>query len=230
MAATVLIIDDDNDFSDLLSEYLQREGFLTEAAYDGKSGYQAALKPNIDIVILDVMLPHLNGFDVLASLKSKTSIPVLMLSAKGEEADQLNGLNIGADDYLSKPCSPRLIAARLRAILRRSELVSSAAAEELMVDNIKMNLTKRLVSVETVEIELTNSEYNILSCLMKEAGKILSKEVLSKQALNKDITIFDRSLDMHISHLRNKFDEIGVETPKIRTIRGIGYVLEGLKS
>lgn len=223
---TVLLIDDDIDFCDLLAEYLQREGFIVRAAHDGQSGYDAALNPEINIIILDVMLPKMNGFDVLKKLKATIATPVLMLTAKGDEADQLTGLNIGADDYLPKPCSPKLLAARLRAILRRVETPPSVETTQLHAGNIQIDVSTRLVSIENQAIELTNSEYNILCCLMKNFGKIVPKEALSEQGLNRKIEAFDRSLDMHISHLRNKLDQTSHISPRIRTIRGIGYILE----
>lgn len=223
---TVLLIDDDRDFCELLAEYLSREGFETRAAYDGASGYEAALDPNISIIILDVMLPEMNGFDVLKKLKAHIATPVLMLTAKGDETDQLKGLEIGADDYLPKPCSPKLLVARLRAILRRSEPLPTEISEQLIIGNICVNLATRLTTVNSVFVELTNSEYNILCCLMREVGKIVSKEELSEQGLNRKIAEFDRSVDMHISHLRSKLGLMENNTPKIRTIRGIGYLLE----
>ena len=227
---TVLLIDDDIDFCELLTEYLNREGFDVRAAHDGVSGYEAAVDPTINmsisIIILDVMLPKMNGFEVLKKLKQNTSTPVLMLTAKGDEADQLKGLNIGADDYLPKPCSPKLLVARLRAILRRVEPLLTEPLEQLTIGNISVDLTTRTTTIEGQCIELTNSEYNILCCLMKEVGKIVPKENLSEQGLNRKIAAFDRSVDMHISHLRNKLDSVSANTPRIRTIRGIGYLLE----
>lgn len=222
----VLLIDDDSDFCELLAEYLEREGFETRAAHDGMSGYEAALDPQVNIIILDVMLPKMNGFEVLKKLKATISTPVLMLTAKGDEADQLIGLNIGADDYLPKPCSPKLIVARLRAILRRVEPAVSDIPEQLTVGNICIDFATRVTTIGGQFVELTNSEYNILCCLMKDVGKIVPKENLSEQGLNRKIAAFDRSVDMHISHLRNKLDLTGQDTPRIRTIRGIGYLLE----
>lgn len=224
---TVLLIDDDIDFCELLAEYLEREGFETHTAQDGISGYEAALNPAIpiSIIILDVMLPKMNGFEVLKKLKQNTLTPVLMLTAKGDEADQLKGLNIGADDYLPKPCSPKLLVARLRAILRRVEPMTEIS-EQLIVGNIHIDLTTRMVTINNQFVELTNSEYNILCCLMKDVGKIVPKEALSEQGLNRKIEAFDRSVDMHISHLRSKLDATSPNTPRIRTIRGIGYLLE----
>ncbi len=223
---SVLLIDDDIDFCELLAEYLAGEGFETFTVHDGISGYEAALNSKINIIILDVMLPKMNGFDVLKKLKLNTSTPVLMLTAKGDETDQLTGLNIGADDYLSKPCSPKLLVARLRAILRRVESTPTDIPEQLTVGNICVDFSTHVTTIGGQFIELTNSEYNILCCLMKEVGKIVPKENLSEQGLNRKIAAFDRSVDMHISHLRSKLDLGDDSTPKIRTIRGVGYLLE----
>ncbi len=223
---TVLIIDDDADFCELLAEYLQREGFDTQAEHDGQRGYEAALDTQVSIIILDVMLPKMNGFDVLKKLKKQIKTPVLMLTAKGDETDQLQGLDIGADDYLSKPCSPKLIVARLRAILRRVAVNKAEIAGQLSVGDIVVDLPTHTVTANEQEIELTNSEYNILCCLIKEVGKIVSKEELSEQGLNRKISAFDRSVDMHISNLRNKLSLAGQDMLKIRTIRGVGYLLE----
>jgi len=223
---TVLLIDDDIDFCELLAEYLEREGFETLSAHDGNSGYEAALNPCVNIIILDVMLPKMNGFDVLKKLKLNTMTPVLMLTAKGDEVDQLNGLNIGADDYLPKPCNPKLLVARLHAILRRVEPTPTDTTSQLTVGNICIDLSTRAATIGEEFIELTNSEFNLLFCLMKDVGKIVPKEELSEQGLNRKIAAFDRSVDMHISHLRSKLDLVSHNTPKIRTIRGIGYLLE----
>lgn len=223
---TVLLIDDDIDFCDLLTEYLASENFETRCAHDGLTGYEAALDSTIDIIILDVMLPKMSGLEVLKKLKTNITTPVLMLTAKGDEADQLIGLNIGADDYLPKPCSPKLLVARLRAILRRVESTPNDTITQLTVSNIHVDLSTHITMVGDKIIELTNSEYNILCCLMKDVGKIVPKEELSEQGLNRKIAAFDRSVDMHISHLRNKLDGASSAAPKIRTVRGIGYLLE----
>lgn len=224
---TVLLIDDDVGFCELLTEYLEREEFLVQVAHDGDRGYQAALRPNVDIIILDVMLPILQGFEVLKKLKSNSGTPVLMLTAQGEESDQLLGLTLGADDYLPKPCSPKLLVARLRAILRRIETSPVSAVDLcLTAGNVAIHLATRTVSIANKILELTNSEYNILCCLIKNNGKIVAKDSLSAEGLNRKIAAFDRSVDMHISHLRSKLEQASSSAPRIRTIRGIGYLLE----
>jgi len=221
----VLLVDDDHDFCELLAEYLTGEGFDIRAVHDGEQGCIAALDPAIAIIILDVMLPKMNGFEVLKKIKQTTSTPVLMLTAKGDESDQLTGLDIGADDYLQKPCSPKLLLARLRAILRRIDS-HTHSIEKIVLDKLTIDLHTRTVTVDHRPLDLTNSEYNILFYLAKEPGKIISKEELSEQCLNRKITPFDRSVDMHMSNLRNKLDAVVDKPLVIRTIRGIGYLLE----
>ncbi len=214
-----LIIDDDTEFCELLKEYLAGEGFDVIAVHDGLTGSEKALEPSIDIVVLDVMLPKLNGFEALKRIKQSSTVPVLMLTAKGEEVDQVVGLEIGADDYLPKPCSPRLLVARLRAILRRG-VERTPQEERYVADDIMIYHDERKVLQKGVALELTQSEYNILLCLVKNQGRVVTKEELCEQGLNRKIEAFDRSIDMHISHVRNK---IGLS--RIKTVRGIGYML-----
>jgi len=222
----VLLIDDDQDFCDLLNEYLKDEGFDVTAVHDGQAGYERALTQGFDLIILDVMLPKLNGFEVLKKIKSARNLPVLMLTAKGEEVDQVIGLEIGADDYLPKPCSPRLLLARLRAILRRTqESEWESHDQRINLGNVALDHATRTVNVAHQTVVLTNSEYNILHCLMQQINTVVTKEDLSKTALNRDITAYDRSVDMHISHLRNKLAPFAECQLQIKTVRGIGYIL-----
>lgn len=226
---SILLIDDDMDFCDLLTEYLSGAGFHVYAVHDGLSGCEAAVAKSFDIIILDVMLPKMNGFDVLKRIKSTIETPVLMLTAKGEEVDQVIGLEIGADDYLPKPCSPRLLVARLKAILRRtSEHEEPKESGTYIADDITINHEKHEAMLSSSVLELTNSEYKILLCLVKSVGKVVTKEELSEKGLNKKIEAYDRSVDMHISHLRNKLGTLTNGAPRIKTIRGIGYLLEKL--
>jgi two-component system, OmpR family, response regulator CpxR len=227
MNQAILLIDDDIEFCDLLREYLVGEGFSITTKHDGESGYQEASTGQFDVIILDVMLPKMNGFKVLEKIKQSIETPVLMLTAKGGEVDQVAGLEIGADDYLPKPCSPRLLVARLNAILRRKkktnhDLTHSAV---LKFGDITLNKSNHEVSIAGRLIDLTNSEYNIMACLMEKPEQVVTKEVLSEQALNRKIQAFDRSVDMHISHLRTKLNATG-NTINIKTIRGVGYLME----
>lgn len=225
-----LLIDDDTEFCDLLTEYLSGEGFIITVAHDGQSGAEKAIASNYDIIILDVMLPKLNGFDALKKIKAKTNTPVLMFTAKGEEIDQVIGLEIGADDYLPKPCSPRLLVARLKAILRRvtDQENSSTEIVTFIADDIVIHVDKHFALLAGKPLELTNSEYNILLCLVKNKNKVVTKDELCEKGLNRKIEVFDRSVDMHISHLRNKVGKMPNGSARIRTIRGIGYLLENL--
>lgn len=227
MSHNLLLVDDDIEFCDLLKEYLASEGFTITAVHDGEQGYQQATQNAFDIIILDVMLPKMNGFEALKKIKAEVSTPVLMLTAKGEEVDQVVGLEIGADDYLPKPCSPRLLVARLKAILRRAQqnLTEQLTSDIIRLGSIELNNSTREVFINSNLIEFTNSEYNILACLMNKSGKVVTKEELSEQGLNRKIQAFDRSVDMHISHLRSKLHSID-ENLNIKTIRGIGYMLE----
>ena len=225
-----LLIDDDTEFCDLLTEYLSGEGFSVTVAHDGQFGAEIALAENFDIIILDVMLPRLGGFDALKKIKAECNTPVLMFTAKGEEIDQVIGLEIGADDYLPKPCSPRLLVARLKAILRRA--TDNEAAQEdttiFIADNITIHHDKRFALINETPLELTNSEYNLLLCLVRNKNKVVTKEELCQEGLHRKIEPFDRSVDMHISHLRNKIGKTLSGNPRIRTIRGIGYLLENI--
>lgn len=217
----ILLIDDDIEFCQLLNEYLSGEGFEVHSVHDGQSGAEMATAETFDLVILDVMLPIMNGFDVLKIIKQKSTIPVLMLTAKGGEVDQVVGLEIGADDYLPKPCSPRLLVARLKAILRRMADHSTL----LVADNLTIHHDERTILKDGVPLELTQSEYNILLCLVKNKGKVVTKEELCEQGLNRKIEAYDRSIDMHISHVRNKIGMMSDGSSRIKTIRGVGYRL-----
>jgi two-component system response regulator CpxR len=223
---TLLLIDDDVEFCDLLKEYLTGEGFHVSAVHDGETGYTTAINHRFDLIILDVMLPTLNGFEVLKLLKAKINTPVLMLTAKGEEVDQVIGLEIGADDYLPKPCSPRLLVARLKAILRRTNSADTTDTGLLQMGSLSINQATRTVTIAKKTLELTNSEYSILICLLTKAHTVVTKEELSDVGLNRKIAAFDRSVDMHISHLRSKLGASNECPVKIKTIRGIGYMLE----
>ncbi|MFN3234165.1 MAG: response regulator [Gammaproteobacteria bacterium] len=224
----LLLIDDDVELCELLNEYLTQEDFEVTLVHDGKEGLESARKKEHDIIVLDVMLPSMNGFEVLKHIQKETKTPVLMLTAKGDEVDRVVGLEIGADDYLPKPCSPRELVARLRAILRRMQIPDQKDLKELAIGAVKINLNTREVSVNSTSIELTNSEYCILLLLMRNAGKVLDKEKISEDALGKELTPFDRSLDMHVSNLRSKIGDLNSGEYYIKTIRGVGYLFEKL--
>jgi DNA-binding response OmpR family regulator len=226
----LLLIDDDYDLCQLLIEYLSKEDFHIDAIHDGKQGLAQAQQNRYDLIILDVMLPGMNGIEVLKHLQKKVSTPVLMLTAKGDEIDRIVGLEVGADDYLPKPCSPRELVARIRAILRRLEKnTKDRIGKQNILSNhtLKLDLNTHEVFLETTKIALTQTEFSILTLLMQNAGTVVSKELLSEQALGRPIAPFDRSLDMHISHLRSKLAPTNNKAPAlIKTIRAIGYLIE----
>lgn len=221
----ILIIDDDEELCDLVSEYLGVEGFSVESVNDGEAGLKAALTGGYDIAILDVMMPKMNGFDVLRALRETSQLPVIMLTARGDDMERIVGLEIGADDYLPKPFNPRELAARLRAILRRSASEpDSADSEKLSVDGIELSSTARTVSLDGSDVILTSVEFALLRELLKDAGQVVKKEDLSESVLERKLSPYDRSLDMHISNLRKKLGPRADGSERIKTIRSVGYI------
>lgn len=218
----ILIIDDDEELCELVREYLSVEGFETEEANDGESGLKKAMSNNFDLLTLDVMLPKMNGFDVLRELRKTSSVPVLMLTARGDDMERIVGLEIGADDYLPKPFNPRELVARIRAILRRVEQTEESKKgenEKLSVDDVELQTAARSALRNGEDLNLTSVEFDLLAALLREAGSVIKKEDLSRSVLDRDISPFDRSLDMHISNLRKKLDN-----DRIKTIRSVGYI------
>ncbi len=223
----ILIIDDDEELCELVSEYLTVEGFEVESVHDGETGLNEALKEEHDLVILDVMLPKKNGFDVLRDLRKESTIPVLMLTARGEDMERIVGLEIGADDYLPKPFNPRELVARLRAIMRRIESVKDAqtlSSEKIEVEDLELSLSGRTAKVDGKKLGLTAVEFDLLVALAREAGKVVKKEDLSMDVLERELSPYDRSLDMHISNLRKKLGKHDNNEDRIKTIRSVGYI------
>lgn len=227
----VLLIDDDQELVDLIRDYLSREGFAVTCAHDGIQGAEAALSGQHDIVVLDVMMPGCDGFQTLARIRSVSSIPVLMLTARGEDGDRVTGLEHGADDYVPKPCSPRELAARLRAILKRVKPVGMGGQTE---SNDGQPITLGLFSIWPAQrhatdhgqpLELTSTEFSVLEILARNAGKVVSKEELSQQALGRPMTRFDRSIDVHIHSIRNKLRPLADGRSRIQTVIRKGYQL-----
>ena len=218
----ILIIDDDEDLCELVSEYLSVEGFAVETTHDGASGLERATKEEFDLAILDVMLPKMNGFDVLRELRKTSKLPVLMLTARGDDMERIVGLEIGADDYLPKPFNPRELVARIRAILRRvSEPTENGQTEteKLSVGEVEVVVEARSATRNDEDLNLTSVEFDLLAALLREAGKVVKKEDLSRVVLDRDLSPYDRSLDMHVSNLRKKLDN-----DRIKTIRSVGYI------
>jgi two-component system response regulator CpxR len=222
----VLIIDDDEELCELVSEYLTVEGFKIACVNDGEAGLKAALSGEYDMAILDVMLPKMNGFDVLRNLREQSKLPVIMLTARGDDMERIVGLEIGADDYLPKPFNPRELAARLRAILRRTATGDPEAdgQEKFDIDGVQLSPTARIASRDGIELNLTSVEFGLLHELLKEAGKIVKKEELSERVLERKLSPYDRSLDMHISKLRKKLGTRLDGSDRIKTIRSVGYI------
>ncbi len=218
---TLLLVDDDTALSELLVDYLSTEGFKVEAAFDGPSALARCVDTVYDLIILDVMLPGLTGLEVLQKLRKTSTTPVLMLTARGDDVDRIVGLEIGADDYLPKPCNPRELVARIRAILRRSHASENDVhAGPVIVDDVELRPSERTVLVRGDSVELTSTEFNVLETLLREAGRVVTKEVVSERSLGRRWTPYDRSIDMHVSRIRRK---LGVPDC-IKTIRGTGYL------
>ena len=213
----LLIIDDDMELCALLSEFLAREGFAMVAEHDGARGLELALEGNFALIVLDLMLPSLDGFTVLKLLRARSRVPVLMLTARGEDIDRIVGLELGADDYLAKPFNPRELVARIRAILRRAQAPSKGRLE---VNGVTIDPGLRSVIYEGREIEMTTLEFDILEVLMRSAGRVVSRDALMESMYNRKATPFDRSIDMHVSHLRKKLE---TGQTLIKTVRGVGY-------
>jgi two-component system response regulator CpxR len=229
----VLVVDDDRELSELVGELLEGEGFRVEVANRSEQGLVRALSGEHSLVVLDVMMPGMNGFEVLRRLRAEGSrIPVLMLTARGEDVDRIVGLEIGADDYLPKPFNPRELVARIQAILRRvrprgSEATDAAEhsrPERIVVGDVEVDTGTRHVRRMGEHVELTNVEYEILVLLLSSAGRVLKRDDLVRAALGRELSVFDRSIDMHISHLRKKLGHHIGEAERIKTVRGVGYI------
>ncbi|QTH62795.1 response regulator transcription factor [Psychrosphaera ytuae] len=223
----VLIIDDDTDLTQLLHDYLTSNEFDVSIANDGQEGLDLAIKSDFDVILLDVMLPTLNGFEVLQQLRLSKSTPVIMLTAKGEDFDRIYGLEVGADDYIPKPFNHRELLARVKAMVRRIDLMSQPSHQHhILFEDITLNNQNRTVKVNEADINLTGTEFEILTLLLKEPLEIVSKEAISQQVLGRKLAPYDRSIDMHVSNIRKKIAEFS-EYERIKTVRGAGYVMVG---
>jgi DNA-binding response OmpR family regulator len=223
----ILIIDDDVALCELVTEYLEPLGFEIESVHRGDIGAERALAGKHSLVVLDVMLPGLNGFEVLRRIRAVSRVPVLMLTARGDDVDRIVGLEIGADDYLPKPFNPRELTARIRAILRRVTSEATPDQAEMAVVNVgdvQLDSGARAVSRGGKSVELTAVEFDLLEKLLRAAGRIVTREELSKEVLGRSSSPFDRSIDMHISNLRKKLGHKFGTTERIKTVRGVGYI------
>jgi len=222
----ILLVDDDTELSAMLGEYLEAEGFSVERVFDGKAGVQQALSGSYAAVVLDVMMPEMDGFEVLRRVRSQSNIPVIMLTAKGDDIDRIVGLEIGADDYLAKPFNPRELLARLRAVLRRTQIDKIQPHDDavIQIGLLEVHPSSRSALSAGQPIDLTSTEFNLLHMLVKEGGHLVTKENLSEQALGRTLEKYDRSIDMHMSNLRKKMTEHNLGS-LIITVRGQGYQL-----
>jgi two-component system response regulator CpxR len=227
----LLLIDDDTELCAMLAEYLATEDFAVDMAHDGAAGLALAQKTDYDAIILDVMLPGMNGFDVLRELRQLQQTPVLMLTARGDDIDSIVGLELGADDYLPKPCNPRVLVARIRAVLRRRHPQQGEPGENsepLHIGALLLEPGTRRALLNNKPLTLTSTEFSVLEVLVRKAGQVVTKETLSEQALGRPLSRYDRSIDMHVSSLRKKLGATGEarasenQSP-IQTVRGIGY-------
>jgi DNA-binding response OmpR family regulator len=221
---TVLVIDDDPGLSGLLVEYLGGRGLRVEAAGDGPSGLERLAGGGIDMVVLDVMMPGMDGFDVLREIRRQGAMPVIMLTARGEDLDRIIGLELGADDYLSKPFNPRELLARIHAVLRRTR-ASPEADEAISAAGVRVAPARREASVDGRRLELTTTEFDILRVLVSAAGRVIPRERLMELARGEEWAAYERSVDVHVSHLRKKLGDDPRKPRIIKTIRGVGYLV-----
>ena len=226
----LLIVDDDHALVKLLKRFLEGEAFQVDAAYDHASGLSAALAGDHELIVLDVMLPGGSGFELLKELRRHSQVPVLLLTARGEAVDRIVGLEIGADDYLSKPFDPRELVARIRAIFRRTREPAAGEVhpeqdEVLTVGDISMSLGSRTVTCAGEPVDVTAVEFNVLELLLRNAGKIVTREQIAEAALGRSLNLLDRSVDVHVSRLRRKLSAALGADEFIKPIRGTGYFL-----
>jgi two-component system OmpR family response regulator len=225
----VLLVDDDRELVNLLSAYLVSDGFRVSSAHNGEDGISQAFIELPDIAVIDVMMPGFSGIEVLRRLRSKSSLPILMLTARGDEESRVLGLELGADDYVSKPCTPRELCARLRAILRRTMLKPSpdktVEYESLSIGELVLHSGQRRITWDSKELNLTNAEFNLLEILMQNAGQVVSKTRLSEQGLGREFQRYDRSIDVHLSSIRRKLTPLPDGRPRIQAVLRKGYQL-----
>jgi DNA-binding response OmpR family regulator len=225
----ILLVDDDPHLSQLLSEYLGGEGFAVHTAADGEQAlYRLRERPVVDAMVLDIMMPKISGLDVLKQVRQFSQLPVIMLTGRGDDIDRILGLELGADDYLAKPCNPRELSARLRAVLRRTRSgTGDAHASPKLLGNLQLDPGALAASLDGHPLALTAAEFRVLQLLVEHAGQVLSKEFLTEQVLQRKLTRYDRSIDVHVSRIRQKLAQVqqGDEHLQIKAVRGMGYQL-----
>jgi two-component system response regulator CpxR len=218
---TLLLVDDDAELCELMVDFFSRHGFRVESTYDGRRGLARALEGGFDLVLLDVMLPGLDGFEVLHQLRRQSNVPVIMLTARTEQADRIIGLNAGADDYLPKPFGPEELLARIRAVLRRASQSSLQATKALQAGSLRLDSATRQAWRDTTPLDLTSIEFEILSLLMRSVGRSVSRDEIAGILYHREAMPYERAIDVHVSHLRKKLEHQGRSL--IRTVRGVGY-------
>lgn len=222
----VLLVDDDPQLCDMLAEYLHREGFLVATVHDGQAGVDAVAEGGIDVVVMDITMPVIDGFEALRRIRTTSEVPVVMLTARGDEVDRIVGLEIGADDYLPKPFNPRELAARLRAVLRRAHHspITSSGTEVFEQGNVRIEPGSRRLLKKGTPVLVTATEFVIAELLLRSAGQVVTKDELMEKALGRRLTPYDRSLDTHIANLRRKLGTADDGSALIKTVRGQGYI------
>lgn len=226
--AHVLLVDDDQELVNLLRAYLQNDGFCVSVAYDGEQAIQVAFSVQPDIVVVDVMMPGFSGIEVLRRIRARSAVPVLMLTARGDEESRILGLELGADDYVPKPCTPRELSARLRAILRRTlggRPREGGEREPVRVGELALYPAQRRMTWSDADLPLTNAEFNLLEILVQNAGQVVSKSQLSEQGLGRPFQRYDRSIDVHLSSIRRKLPPLADGRPRIQAVLRQGYQL-----
>ncbi len=225
----IMLVDDDTELVALLAEYLRAEGFQVDTCHNGQEAVDTLQSPDqYAVIVLDIMMPGLNGLEVLQILRQRMNTPVIMLTGRGDDIDRIIGLEMGADDYLGKPCNPRELLARIRAVLRRAgnHLTTGNIAKEttLTCNEVHLDMAQRTVSINNEMLDLTSAEFNVLQLLMQSAGTAISRESLTRQVLHRELSAYDRSIDVHVSRIRKKIQAMtGTQKDCIKTIRGQGY-------
>ena len=227
MSAEILIIDDDHELGGMLREFLAPDHFRVSTAGSGEAGLESLEDGRFDLLILDIMLPGMSGIDVLKRVRQRSDMPVIMLTARGDDVDRILGLEFGADDYLAKPFNPRELLARIKAILRRARPASADTGRRLAAGPVEMDLRSRQVTAGDRPVRLTGTEFELLRCLLDAPGDVVSRDELSREALGRRLLPYDRSIDTHVSNLRRKLENAGVDNPSIQSQRGVGYRLVG---
>ena len=223
-SARVLLVDDDTALTELLSEYLSEAGLTVHTAPSGNEALQVLESQEIDLAVLDVMMPGMSGLELLPMVRGRWSIPVVMLTGRGEDIDRILGLEMGADDYLAKPANPRELLARIRAVLRRSTpAAGETSATEIELGSVSLNRNSRTVVAAGEKLALTTAEFDVLAVLMASAGTAVSRDTLTEEVLHRELSPYDRSIDVHVSRVRNALKQALPDDELIVTIRGVGY-------